>query len=94
MSKLAQLKEITTIVADTGDIDAIKKASEELSTEMQKIGEVMQKAAQETKTGADTGDPASKETKDASEDTSGEGKVRDAEYEEKKPNDDIPKDKK
>ena len=68
------------------DVEAIKKASEELSTEMQKIGEAMQKTATteaEAKAGAET-----KTTEEGKEkDASGEEKVRDAEYEEKKPDD-------
>ena len=67
------------------DIEAIKKASEELSTEMQKIGEIMQKAATEAeaKAGAEAKTPEEGEQKE----TSGEEKVRDAEYEEKKSDD-------
>jgi len=43
-AKIAALKE----VKDGTDIDKIKKATEELSTEMSKIGEAMQKAGAET----------------------------------------------
>ncbi|MBL7045291.1 MAG: molecular chaperone DnaK [Parcubacteria group bacterium] len=61
---------------DGDDMEAIKKASEELSAEMQKIGEAMAKAApQEPQAGAEQGGnpPA------------GGGNVRDAEFEEKHP---------
>ncbi len=51
-------------VKDTGSMEDIKKATTELSTEMSKIGEVMQKAA-----GAQT----------PPKDTPPEGNVRDAE---------------
>lgn len=65
-AKIAELK----TAKDGSDIDAMKKATEALSTEMSKIGEAMSKAAPEQPTG------------DASK-TEGEN-VRDAEFEEKK----------
>ena len=55
------------------DIEAIKKASDELSTEMQKIGEIMQKAAQEAAAEDKSSGSESKETDDS---------IRDADYEE------------
>src|SRR3989338_78316 len=57
-------------VKDGGDIEAIKKATEELSTEMSKIGEALSKAAPET---GQTGSPGQ---------TTPE--IRDAEFKEKK----------
>ncbi len=73
--KVSELKK----VKDGSDIEQIKKATEELSTEMQKIGEAMSKAkASEGGEGQKAGDP--EEKKDA-EGPGGE-KVRDAEYEE------------
>ncbi len=73
------------------DVEAIKKASEELSTEMQKIGEAMQKAAgeAEAKAGEETKTEEGGQAKD-----SGDEKVRDAEYEEKKSDDTSSKDTK
>ena len=59
------------------DIDAIKKATEELGTEMQKIGEVMAQAQKEA--GAQGGEQAG-------ETSTGES-VKDAEFEEKKEED-------
>ncbi len=58
----------------TDDISAIKKATTELSNELQKIGEIINKAAQaESAAGADGAD------------TQQSGSVRDADFEEKKP---------
>lgn len=65
--KIAGVKE----VKDADNKDAIIKATEELSTEMQKIGEIMQKAAQEKS--APTADGDTDAAKDANAD------VRDAE---------------
>ncbi len=65
--------------ASPTDIETIKKATEELSTEMSKIGEAMSKAGSNSTAGADTG--AGGNTDGSSTDTeadSGE-KVRDAE---------------
>ena len=55
------------------DIELIKKATTELSTELSKVGEIINKAAQETNKTAEVGDQ-----------TAGEEKVRDADFEEKK----------
>lgn len=65
-AKIAELK----TAKDGSDIDAMKKATEALSTEMSKIGEAMSKASSEQPTGE-------------AQKTEGE-KVRDAEFEEKK----------
>ena len=64
--KIAGVKE----VKDNDDKDAIVKATEELSTEMQKIGEIMQKAAEEknaapTEGGEDTPKDGNADVKDA-----------------------------
>ena len=58
----------------SGDLEQIKKATTELSTELQKIGEILNKTAQE-----------SQKTAEAGATTAGEEKVRDADFEEKKP---------
>ena len=63
-SKIDELKK----VKDGTDIEAIKKASEELFAEMQKIGEHMMKQGEQPKTEAPK-----------PEEETGEGKVRDAE---------------
>lgn len=73
--KIEELKK----VKDGADADSIKRASEALSTEMQKIGEIMAKAAQASS--AQT--PDKKEPKDKGGE-GGEGEMRDAEYKEKK----------
>jgi len=80
--KIAGVKE----VKDKDDKDAIIKATEELSTEMQKIGEIMQKAAQaesETKTegGEETPKDGNADVKDA--------EVVDEDKEEKKDEEDT-----
>jgi molecular chaperone DnaK len=81
-TKIEELKK----VKDGTDTEAIKKASEELSGEMQKIGEAMAKAApQEPQAGA--------EAQAGDKQEGQEGNVRDAEFEEKKDEDkkdDIP----
>ena len=59
-------------------MEQIKKTTTELSTELQKIGEIINKAAQE----AQKTQPPPKE---------GEGPVRDADFEEKKPDGDSSK---
>jgi len=68
---------ITDVKTATGnassDMEAIKKATAELSTELSKVGEILNKAAQES-----TQQTSPKE---------GEEKVRDADFEEKKPED-------
>ena len=75
--KISELKK----VKDGSDVEQIKKATEALSTEMQKIGEAMSKA-QTASSGNDSKDAGnSEENKDAKNDGGGE-KVRDAEYEE------------
>ncbi len=63
-------------VKDTDDKAAIEKASQELSTEMQKIGEIIQKASQEAKT-----EEAPK--------TEPEPEVRDAEVQEEKKDEEV-----
>lgn len=61
-------------VANGGtDIDAIKKAVEDLSSEMSKIGEAMQKAGATPETGT-TAEPQAEEIKDAEAKESGENK--------------------
>ncbi|MES3004691.1 MAG: molecular chaperone DnaK [Patescibacteria group bacterium] len=74
-------KSIEDKIADTKkakegeDMDLIKKTTSELSNELSKIGEMMNKAAQESaNTGANTETPKDE-------------KVRDADFEEKKPED-------
>jgi hypothetical protein len=57
-------------------MDAIKKATTELSNELQKIGEVINKASQESAAAGQTGGEAPKDEK-----------VRDADFEEKKSED-------
>ena len=61
-------------VKDADDLQAIKTATEALSTELQKIGEIMQKAQAEA--GAQAG------TNPNPEANAGEEKVRDAEFKE------------
>jgi hypothetical protein len=68
--KIAGVKE----VKDQDDKEAIVKATEELSTEMQKIGEIMQKAAE-----AAAKEGAEPETKEADASAEAEPEVRDAE---------------
>jgi len=62
-TKIANLKS----VKDGTDAEVIKKASEELSAEMSKIGEAMQKAAPDAGAGAapDSANSAGQEAKDA-----------------------------
>ncbi|MCK5286078.1 MAG: molecular chaperone DnaK [Candidatus Pacebacteria bacterium] len=69
--KVEELKK----VKDGSDIDAIKKATDELSTSMQKIGEEVMKKMQE-----EQAKQAPAEGESTSEDNK-EGNVRDAEYE-------------
>jgi molecular chaperone DnaK len=60
------------------DMEMIKKTTTELSTELQKIGELMNKSAQDAQSQTPpTGDPSTSSGQD--------GKVRDADFEEKKP---------
>ncbi|MDO8482233.1 MAG: molecular chaperone DnaK [bacterium] len=76
--KIALLK----VAKDSTDIGTIKSASEALSTELQKIGEIMAKAAQEqAKTSGSTSADTSTETK-SPDDKGPEGPVRDAEFKE------------
>ena len=63
-------------VKDGADMDAIKKASEELSTEMSKIGEYMAKQAQEAQAAQPNTNTAGEAPKDEN--------VRDAEFKEEK----------
>lgn len=71
--KVKSLREAST----KDDKSAITKASEELSTEMQKIGEYMNKNSSQ-----ETGGVAGAEGSSSSEDANQEGNVRDAEVEE------------
>ncbi len=73
--KIADLKK----AIDGTDKDAIKTASDALSTSMQKIGEAVSKEEKEKE--ANAGEDASKKDDDKKDDD--EGKVRDAETEEK-----------
>ncbi len=83
----SKIKEVRD-VAVKDDLDAIKKSSDELSTEMQKIGEIMQKAAASADaTEQTTASEADTEKKE--EDT-----VRDAEFEEKEADSDSSEEKK
>ncbi len=68
-SKIADAKK----AREGEDMDAIKKATTELSTELQKIGEIINKASQEQAQAGQTGGEAPKDEK-----------VRDADFEEKK----------
>jgi molecular chaperone DnaK len=69
-AKIADLKK----AKEGTDIDAVKKATEALSTSMQKIGEILMKNQQ-------AGQSA---PKDEGKKDDGEGNVKDAQYEEKK----------
>ncbi len=69
-SKIADAKK----AREGEDMDAIKKATTELSTELQKIGEIINKASQESAATGQAGGDAPKDEK-----------VRDADFEEKKP---------
>ena len=71
-SKIADAKK----AREGEDMDAIKKATTELSTELQKIGEIINKASQESAAAGQAGGEAPKDEK-----------VRDADFEEKKPED-------
>ncbi len=74
--KVSELKK----VKDGAEIEQIKKATEELSTEIQKIGEAMSKS-QTTEEGEEKDGSGSKENKGSESE-----KVRDAEYEEEDKN--------
>lgn len=69
-SKIADAKK----AREGEDMDAIKKATTELSNELQKIGEIINKASQEQAQAGQAGGEAPKDEK-----------VRDADFEEKKP---------
>ncbi|MBU1246968.1 molecular chaperone DnaK [Patescibacteria group bacterium] len=72
------------------DLEALKKASEELSSEMQKIGEAMQKTAEaDAEKQKESAPGAEQKTEEKTDE-----KVRDAEYKEKKPNKKPSEDKK
>ncbi|KND47599.1 MAG: chaperone protein DnaK [Parcubacteria bacterium C7867-006] len=71
-SKIADAKK----AREGEDMDAIKKATTELSNELQKIGEIINKASQEQAQAGQTGGEAPKDEK-----------VRDADFEEKKSED-------
>ncbi|HEU0080467.1 MAG TPA: molecular chaperone DnaK [Candidatus Paceibacterota bacterium] len=68
-------------VKDGSDVEAIKKATEALSASMQKIGEAMAKAQQTSGGQSAPGGDAGKGPQDGN---GGDGKVKDAEYTEKK----------
>jgi molecular chaperone DnaK len=68
-SKIADAKK----AREGEDMELIKKATTELSTELQKIGEIINKASQESAAAGQTGGEAPKDEK-----------VRDADFEEKK----------
>ncbi|MBU1730283.1 molecular chaperone DnaK [Patescibacteria group bacterium] len=72
------------------DLEALKKASEELSSEMQKIGEAMQKTAEADAEKQKESTPVAEQKTEEKTDE----KVRDAEYKEKKPNEKPSEDKK
>lgn len=67
--KIAALK----TVKDTDDIEAIKKASEALSSEMQKIGEAMQKAQPEGATAGQSSEPEVRDAEVKEDDKKNEG---------------------
>ena len=71
-SKIADAKK----AREGEDMDAVKKATTELSNELQKIGEIINKASQESAAAGQAGGEAPKDEK-----------VRDADFEEKKPED-------
>ncbi len=81
-TKVADAKKARDLPAQAGGedvdkiIEQIKKTTTELSTELQKIGEIINKAAQESAAAGQTGGEAPKD-----------GPVRDADFEEKKSED-------
>jgi len=79
-------------VKDGDDKDAIKKASDDLSTAAQKIGEILYKQQQEQQKAGNAG--ASDNAAGAEEKKDGKENVVDAEFEEKKKKDENDKDKK
>lgn len=76
--KITELRNIST----GEDKDAISKASEELSTEMQKIGEIMAKEAESSDNTKDKKENSETDAKDSKKDD-----VRDVDFEEKKEDD-------
>jgi molecular chaperone DnaK len=68
-------------VKDGQDMDAIKKATEELSNELQKIGQYMNQAASAS---ADASASQGQPSQDTSANSASEEKIRDAEVEEEK----------
>ncbi len=81
--KIASLK----TAKDGADLEAIKKATEELSLEMQKIGSYMSQSNPQQAPQQDSGqatDNQQQEKKDNDGKEGGEGNVRDADYTEKK----------
>ncbi|MFA6552100.1 MAG: molecular chaperone DnaK [Candidatus Paceibacterota bacterium] len=76
----AKIEALKTAKGGT-DIDAVKKATEELSTEMQKIGSYMQGNQQQT---TNNQQQEGKQEEKKEDDKGGEGNVRDAEFKEKK----------
>jgi molecular chaperone DnaK len=74
----AKIEAVKTAKGGT-DIEAVKKATEELSAEMQKIGQYMQSNQQQA-----TDNKQQEEKKDDGKENGGEGNVRDAEFKEKK----------
>ncbi len=80
-AKVAELK----TAKDGGDIEAMKKATEALSTEMSKIGEAMSKANPSDAQGATSEQPAGDAPKTEANPSDGQNEnVREAEFEEKK----------
>lgn len=78
-----KITDVKTAVANTTpDMEQIKKTTEALSTELSKIGEIMNKAAQDTGNQGTNSESNSERPSDANDKT---GPVKDAEYEEKKP---------
>jgi len=80
--KITALKEIK----DKDDVDAIKKASEELSAEMQKIGEHMAEANKQQATDPEAGSADGAGNPQQGEEKAGEN-VKEAEFEEEKKKD-------
>ena len=75
-----KITDVKTTTSNTSpNMEAIKKATTELSTELSKIGEILNKAAQEAAGRSESGGT------DASSGSKEEEKVRDADFEEKKP---------
>ncbi len=80
-------------IKDGEDIEAIKKASEELSTEAQKIGQELYQAAQQAQQGAQNAAPSGEQGSPKSDtEKKDEPKVKDAEVEEDNKKDEGEKD--